>query len=85
MIATMTAVKIVIRTGEPRFDTRARLGGSSPSRAMAKKIRLWPKKKARITVGSAMTAETPRNRAAHGWPSSRRISASGSGLSAKRV
>ena len=51
MTATTIAVKIVIRTGDPRFDTRARLGGSSPSRAMVKKIRLCPKKNARITVG----------------------------------
>ncbi len=36
------AVKIVIRTGVPRFDTRARLLGSSPSRATVKKMRLWP-------------------------------------------
>ena len=36
------AVKIVIRTGVPRADTRARLVGSSPSRAMVKKIRLCP-------------------------------------------
>ena len=36
------AVKIVIRTGVPRRDTRARLLGRSPSRATVKKIRLWP-------------------------------------------
>ena len=40
--ATMTAVNRVILTGEPRPDTRARLLGSSPSRAMTKKIRLCP-------------------------------------------
>ena len=32
----------VIRTGDPRLDTRARLRGSSPSRAMTEKIRLCP-------------------------------------------
>ncbi len=85
MIDTTIAVKMVIRTGVPRLDTRASLAGSRPSRAMVKKIRLWPKKKARITVGSAITAEAPRIRAAQPWPISRRISASGSGLSAKRV
>ena len=37
-----TAVKMVIRTGVPRLDTRARLPGSRPSRATVKKIRLWP-------------------------------------------
>ena len=37
-----TAVNMVIRTGEPRPDTRARPRGSRPSRAMTKKIRLWP-------------------------------------------
>ena len=36
------AVKMVIRTGEPRPDTRASVGGSRPSRAITKKIRLWP-------------------------------------------
>jgi hypothetical protein len=40
--ATTAAVKMVIRTGLPRLDTRARLCGSNPSRAMVKKIRLWP-------------------------------------------
>ena len=39
---TTIAVKMVIRTGVPRPETRARLGGSSRSRAMTKKIRLWP-------------------------------------------
>ena len=85
MIATMIAVKIVILTGVPRGETRASDCGRSPSRAMVKKIRLCPKKKARITVGSATTAETPRIFAAQPWPISRRISASGSGLSAMRV
>src|SRR6476661_9668199 len=61
-----TAVKIVIRTGAPRLDTLANDGGRSPSRATVKKIRLWPKKKARMTVGKAMTADAPRMRAAHG-------------------
>ena len=36
------AVKMVIRTGVPRLDTRARTCGKSPSRATVKKIRLWP-------------------------------------------
>ena len=35
-----TAVKMVIRTGVPRLDTRARLLGRRPSRATVKKIRL---------------------------------------------
>ena len=34
------AVKIVIRTGVPRRETRARLLGRRPSRATVKKIRL---------------------------------------------
>lgn len=42
MIATTTAVNRVIRTGVPRAETRARLVGSRPSRAMVKKIRLCP-------------------------------------------
>ena len=83
--ATTIAVKMVIRTGVPRFDTRARLCGSSPSRAMVKKIRLCPKKNARITVGNAITADRPRIFAASGWSIDRRISASGSGLSANLV
>ena len=36
------AVNMVMRVGVPRFDTRARLLGSRPSRATTKKIRLWP-------------------------------------------
>jgi hypothetical protein len=36
-----------------------------------------------MTVGSAITAEAPRNFAAPSSPSERRISASGSGLFAK--
>ena len=41
--ATTTAVTRVIRTGAPlRALTRARLRGKRPSRAMTKKIRLWP-------------------------------------------
>ena len=40
--ATITAVNRVIRTGEPRPETLARPRGSRPSRAMTKKIRLWP-------------------------------------------
>ena len=38
-----------------------------------------------MTVGRAITAEAPRIRAAQPWLISRRISASGSALSAKRV
>ena len=34
------AVKIVIRTGVPRRETRAKLVGKQPSRAMMKKMRL---------------------------------------------
>ena len=83
--ATTTAVNKVMRTGVPREDTRARLVGSSPSRAMTKKMRLCPKKKARMTVGSATTAETPSIFAAQPCPISRRMSASGSGLSANCV
>ena len=41
-IATTSAVASVIRTGAPRAFTLARLAGSSPSRAITKKIRLWP-------------------------------------------
>ena len=40
--ATTSAVKIVIRTGVPRDDSFARLAGSSPSRAIVKKMRLCP-------------------------------------------
>src|SRR5438045_1893038 len=36
-----------------------------------------------MTVGRAITAEAPSTRAAHGWPISRRISASGSAPAAK--
>src|SRR5439155_24888896 len=35
-----TAVKIVIRTGVPRLETRASVRGNKPSRATVKKIRL---------------------------------------------
>jgi hypothetical protein len=41
-MATIRAVNRVIRVGEPRFETRARPEGSTPSRAITKKIRLWP-------------------------------------------
>ena len=40
--ATTIAVKMVIRTGEPRPETRASPRGSRPSRAITKKIRLCP-------------------------------------------
>ena len=82
---TMRAVKMVIRVGEPRFDTCASFSGSSPSRAIARKIRLCPKKKARMTVGSVMAADSARILAAVGSPIARRMSASGSGLSANTV
>ena len=37
-----SAVNMVIRVGEPRLETRARPDGSTPSRAITKKIRLCP-------------------------------------------
>ena len=82
--ATAVAVISVICTGVPVAGcTLARLCGSRPSRAMTKKIRLWPYRKAKITVGMAITAAAPIILAASPWPSWRRISASGSGLPTK--
>ena len=85
MIATSTAVRIVIRTGVPRRDTFASEAGSSPSRAITKKMRLCPNRNPSSTVGSAITALAARKVAKPGRPIPRRISASGSGLSAKAV
>jgi hypothetical protein len=54
--ADRAPVSRVISTGVPVLAlTRAR-AGSRPSRAITKKIRLWPYMKARITVGRATTA-----------------------------
>jgi hypothetical protein len=49
---------------------------------MPRKIRLWPNRKASSTVGRAITAEAPIHCAAVPCPSSRRMKASGSSLSA---
>ena len=84
-MATTTAVASVIRVGTPRELTLASAAGSRPSRAMTKKMRLWPNRKARITVGRAITAAAPMAMATPPWPSPRRISASGSGLVANRA
>ncbi len=75
-----------MRTGVPeRASTLARPAGSRPSRAITKKMRLWPNRKARITVGSATTAAPPISTATPPWPTLRRIRASGSGLPANAV
>ena len=81
--ATTIAVKIVTTAGTPREETLARRRGSRPSRAMPRKMRLWPNRKASRTVGRATTAETAIHCAAVPCPISRRMRASGSGLSAK--
>ena len=74
-----------MRSGVPvRPFTLARAAGSRPSRAMTKKIRLWPYMKARITVGRATTAAAAMIRAAPGACTLRRIRANGSALLAKR-
>jgi hypothetical protein len=79
-------VPIVTATGTPlRGWTRPSRSGSSRSRAITKKIRVWPNRKARITVGSATTATAPKIFAVPAEPSVRSTSASGSAESAKRA
>ncbi len=56
-MAIDTPVTSVMRVGAPlRLLTTASDCGSRPSRAMVKKIRLWPYIITRMTEGSAMTA-----------------------------
>ncbi len=79
--ATSTAVNSVIATGVPvRALTLDKPRGNKPSRDITKKMRLCPYKNASNTVGNAMIATAPITKAALPWPSSRRISANGSGL-----
>ena len=83
MEAAITAVRIVTATGAPRRLTVASDSGSMRSRAMAKKMRLWPYMKARITVGRATIAAAAISVAAPGRPSPRSTAARGSALSAR--
>ncbi len=65
--ATITLVMNVINTGVPkRGCTLLSRCGSSPSRAITKKMRDWPYMNAMITVGSAITAAVAINVAAAG-------------------
>ena len=77
------AVNTVTTAGTPRLDTLARRRGNRPSRAMPRKMRLWPNRKASSTVGSAITAAAAIHWAAVPCPIWRRIRARGSGLLAK--
>ncbi|MNL51407.1 hypothetical protein D3C87_1745060 [compost metagenome] len=83
--ATTMAVKTVTTVGTPRCEILARRLGSRPSRAMPRKIRLWPNRKASSTVGRAMTAAAAIHWAATPCPRPRMIRARGSGLSAKEA
>ena len=47
--------------------TLERTSGSNPSRAMTKKIRVWPKIIIRMTVGSAIPAASPNRLPTRGW------------------
>ncbi len=68
MPATKIPVTSVINTGEPvRADTLLNARGSSPSRAITKKMRLWPYIITRITEGNATSAASPMSFAASGW------------------
>ena len=47
-------------------------GGSRPSRAITKKIRVWPYIISRTTDGRAMVAASATTLPKKGWPTSRR-------------
>ena len=68
----------VVRTGVPKRGlTLAKTGGSSRSRLIAKKTRLWPSIRIIITVVSPTSAPTEITVAKPGWPTDRNASASG--------
>ena len=58
--------------------------GSSPSRAMLKKIRLWPYCSTSITDSSPVTAPSFTNSASHGCPMASTATASGSATPSRR-
>ena len=81
MIAAQMPVMAVINNGVPvRGLTRARARGRRPSRAITKKMRLWPYMNTMMTLGSATMAAAPTRVAASGWLRPRRMKASGSAL-----
>src|SRR5687768_13553980 len=63
--ATKIPVTAVINIGVPvRGDTALNRLGSKPSRAITKKMRLWPYIITRITEGNAISAASPTAQAA---------------------
>src|SRR5450631_50348 len=76
--ATATPVVIVVRTGAPvRSFTFEKRGGSSRSRLIAKKTRLWPSIRIIITVVRPISAPTEITVAKPGLPTERNASARG--------
>jgi hypothetical protein len=78
MRATTTPVVRVVRIGVPnRSPTLENFSGSSRSRLMAKKTRLWPSNRIIITVVSPNSAPTEMMVAKPGLPTERKASANG--------